>query len=60
MPFVFQYNKRDIANPIPIRVLHEQLNTANAPEIEAVANQGIGVFGTLKEVSKGILKHLRN
>src|SRR6187401_3060534 len=31
MPFVFQYNKRDIANPMPVRALHEQMNPFNAP-----------------------------
>ncbi len=59
MPFVFQFNKRDVANPIPMKVLHEQLNTFNAPELEAVAVKGNGVFDTLKEVSKAILKSLR-
>ncbi len=60
MPFVFQYNKRDIPNPIPMRVLHEQLNAFDAPEFEAVAVKGVGVFDTLKEVSKSILKSLRS
>lgn len=59
LPFVFQYNKRDTANPVPVKVLREQLNTFNAPEIEAVAVNGIGVFDTLKEISKSILKALR-
>ncbi len=60
IPFVFQYNKRDVPNPIPSSVLREQLNTFNAPEIEAVAVDGRGVFDTLKEVSKGILRSLRS
>jgi signal recognition particle receptor subunit beta len=60
MPFVFQYNKRDVPNPIPMKVLHEQLNTFNAPELEAVAVKGNGVFDTLKEISKSILKSLRS
>jgi len=60
IPFVFQYNKRDVANPIPTGVLREQLNTFNAPEIEAEAVNGRGVFDTLKEVSKGILRSLRS
>ncbi len=59
IPLVFQYNKRDMPNPIPISVLHNELNTFGAPEIEAVATQGRGVFDTLKEVSKGIFKSLR-
>ncbi len=60
IPFVFQYNKRDVPNPIPTNVLREQLNSFNAPEIEAEALNGRGVFDTLKEVSKGILRSLRS
>jgi len=59
LPFVFQYNKRDIPNPIPLKVLREQLNPFGAPEFEAVAREGSGVFETLKAVSKAILKSLR-
>lgn len=60
IPFVFQYNKRDLPNPIPIRVLRDQLNSFGAEEFEAVAFQGTGVFETLKAISKGILKALRS
>lgn len=60
MPFAFQYNKRDIENPIPVKVLHEQLNTFKAEEFEAVAVRGNGVFDTLKAISKQILKALRS
>ena len=60
LPFVFQYNKRDLENPIPVPVLHEALNTFNATEIEAVAVKGVGVFDTLKAISKGILRSLKS
>jgi len=60
LPFVFQYNKRDVANPIPLKTLREQLNTFGAPEIEAVAVKGLGVFDTLKAISKSILRALRS
>jgi len=60
MPVVFQYNKRDIVNPIPVKVMHDQLNTFNAEEFEAVAVKGVGVFDTLKTISKGILRALRS
>ena len=59
IPMVIQYNKRDIANPIPLTVLRKELNPFNAPEVEAVAVKGTGVFETLKEISHGILKALR-
>src|SRR4051812_8256437 len=60
LPFVFQFNKRDVLNPIPMKVLHDQLNTFDAPELEGVAVKGVGVFDTLKAISKSILKALRS
>ncbi len=60
IPFAFQYNKRDLPNPVPVKVLHDQLNTFDAEEFEAVAVKGVGVFDTLKAISKGILKSLRS
>jgi len=60
IPFVFQYNKRDLPNPIPLKVMHDQLNTFGAEEFEGVAVKGVGVFDTLKAISKGILKSLRS
>ncbi len=60
LPFVLQYNKRDTANPIPIKVLNEQLNSYGVEAVEAVAVRGDGVFETLKSVSKKILKSLRS
>jgi len=48
-----------VENPVPLRVLHEQLNTFGAEEFEAIALKGVGVFDTLKAVSKQILKVLR-
>jgi signal recognition particle receptor subunit beta len=58
MPYVMQYNKRDIANVVPVDELRVALNPTNAPEVEASARTGQGVFETLKVASKGILKKL--
>ena len=60
IPFVFQYNKRDAPNPVPLKVLHDQLNPFGAEEVEATALQGVGVFDTLKAISKQVLKSLRS
>jgi len=60
IPFVFQYNKRDTENPIPVKVLHDQLNPFGAEEIEATAVKGVGVFDTLKAISKQVLRSLRS
>ncbi len=58
LPLVFQYNKRDIEHPIPLSVLHDELNPSSRPEFEAIAVQGVGVFDTLKTAAKLILKAL--
>jgi signal recognition particle receptor subunit beta len=50
LPLVFQFNKRDVPNPIPKSVLHEQLNTYGAPEVEAIAVKG---SGNLEDLLRG-------
>lgn len=60
IPFVFQYNKRDTENPIPLSVLRNELNSFGAEEFEAIASEGNGVFDTLKGISKRVLHAMRN
>lgn len=60
LPSAIQYNKRDVENPTPVGVMHQHLNTYNVTEIEAIAIKGVGVFDTLKAISKAILKSLRS
>jgi signal recognition particle receptor subunit beta len=52
VPIVFQYNKRDIRNILPVDKLHEALNPGGVPEFEAAAIHGVGVFETLKGISR--------
>ena len=59
LPFVVQYNKRDLPNAIPLPELEEALNPTKVPSFEAVAPKGIGVFDTLKAVAKLVLTELR-
>ncbi|MBI4520407.1 MAG: GTPase domain-containing protein [Gemmatimonadetes bacterium] len=58
MPFVIQYNKRDLPSIVGLDELRAQLNPDSVPDFEAVAVKGIGVFDTLKAVSKLVLKSL--
>jgi mutual gliding-motility protein MglA len=58
IPLVVQYNKRDLPNIVGVEELRMQLNPMSAPDYEAVAPEGIGVFDTLKAVSKLVLKSL--
>lgn len=59
LPFIMQYNKRDLPNIASIAELHEALNPTNVPEFEARATTGVGVFETLKAIAKAVLTELR-
>ncbi|MDH7492273.1 MAG: GTPase domain-containing protein [Candidatus Saccharicenans sp.] len=52
IPLVFQYNKRDLPNLIPVETFNRLLNHRNAPYIEAEAINGRGVLETLKEIAR--------
>ncbi len=59
VPFVVQYNKRDLPNVVPVDELRRALNIQGVPEYQAVAPTGVGVFDTLKAVAKLVLTELR-
>lgn len=58
VPFALQYNKRDIQDVVDIQDLQNELNPSRYPSFEAIASQGVGVFDTLKSVSKQVLRKL--
>ena len=60
LPFVIQYNKRDIEGATPVAELQTHLNpTGNVPDFEAIARSGAGVFDTLKAIAKLVLVELK-
>ncbi len=59
LPFVIQYNKRDLPNVATVEELTAQLNPKRVPEYNAVAPTGVGVFDTLKAVAKLVLTELK-
>lgn len=59
IPLVFQFNKRDLPSAQPVLELSQTLNRLGAPEFEAVASKGIGVFETLTEITKLVLLDLK-
>jgi signal recognition particle receptor subunit beta len=59
IPYVVQYNKRDLPNAAPLEEMRRLLNPTNMPEFEACATNGKGVFETLKAVAKGVLSDLK-
>jgi mutual gliding-motility protein MglA len=60
VPRVYQYNKRDLQNILSIDELNESLNADGAVEWhESSATNGMGVFETLKAISKLTLRSLK-
>ena len=59
LPYIIQYNKRDVPGALSVEELRRELNPTNVPEFEACATTGEGVFETLKAVAKLILIDLK-
>ncbi len=59
IPFVVQYNKRDLPNVVPLVEMKKALNPRNVPDFEAVAADGTGVFDTLKAIAKLVIMELK-
>ena len=58
IPFAIQYNKRDLENVQSLEELRAQLNPSGVADYEGVATEGMGVFDTLRSVSKMVVKSL--
>lgn len=59
IPLVVQYNKRDLPEVLSVEELRETIGIPSGlPEIEAIAREGVGVFETLKAVTKACLSLL--
>jgi len=59
VPFVIQYNKRDLPSAAPLEELRRQINLLGVPDFEACATVGKGVFETLKATARGVLSELK-
>ncbi len=60
IPWVIQYNKRDLPNAVAVEDLRAELNPdGKVPEFEVSAATGKGVFETLKSLAKLVLADLR-
>lgn len=59
LPYIIQYNKRDLPDVMSVEELRRELNPTSVPEFEACATTGEGVFETLKAVAKLILVDLK-
>jgi signal recognition particle receptor subunit beta len=59
LPYIVQYNKRDMPEVMSLEDLRKELNPTGVPDFEAIATEGVGVFETLKAVAKHVLTELR-
>jgi len=59
VPYVLQFNKRDLPTALPPDEMYRQLNFKGEPTFEAIAMNGTGVFDTLKAVAKLVLTELK-
>ena len=56
MPFVLQYNKRDMDNVFTLDELNAELNPRNVPFFPATAHNGKGVATTLKTIAMLVIE----
>ena len=59
IPYVLQFNKRDLPTAMPAEEMKKALQFKGEPIFEAVASKGTGVFETLKTIAKMVLMELR-
>ncbi len=57
-PIILQYNKRDLPDAAPLDYLRKTLNRFNAPDFEASAVTGVGVFESLKTAIDLVVKRV--
>lgn len=58
-PLILQYNKRDVEGALPVEYLHQKLNRFNAPEFEACAVKGVGVFESLRTAIDLVMRRVK-
>ncbi|MDH5492378.1 MAG: GTPase domain-containing protein [Myxococcales bacterium] len=59
VPYVIQYNKRDMPSIAPVEELRQLLNPTGIPDFEGIAPTGQGVFETLKAIARLVLTELK-
>lgn len=60
IPFVIQWNKRDIPGAMSVEQLRRDLNPRKVPDFETNAVSGDGVMEAMKAICKMVLEDLRN
>ncbi len=58
-PLVFHYNKRDLADVIPVEEMRRELNPHRVPDFATVARRGDNVLEGLKEITRLVMKDMK-
>jgi signal recognition particle receptor subunit beta len=58
IPYIIQYNKMDLPNAMTYEEMERKVNPDSVPSFEAIAVQGVGVFDSLKAISKLVIAKL--
>ncbi|MBI5445634.1 MAG: GTPase domain-containing protein [Deltaproteobacteria bacterium] len=59
VPFVLQYNKRDLPGALSVEELRRTLNARGLPEFETVATSGGGIMEAMKAICRMVLEDLQ-
>ena len=59
IPMVFQWNKRDLKNIVSVEALERELNPSGHGSFPSNAQEGSGVFETLRGITKLALTHIK-
>lgn len=59
MPFVIQYNKRDLSDIMEVEELRDDINLLGVPEIPSSAINGEGTIETFKIIGSKVISNLR-
>ncbi len=58
IPYIIQYNKLDLPNVMTYEQMERHINPDGVPAFESIAISGVGVFDTLKAISKLVIAKL--
>ena len=59
IPFVIQYNKRDLPGALPVEEMRQRLNPRGVPDFETTATTGQGVMEAMKAICKMVLEDIQ-
>ncbi len=59
VPWVIQYNKRDLPDTMDSETLETELNDLGAPSFDAVASTGEGVYETFEGIAQLVFRKIR-